>query len=315
MRPEREDGCGVCGNRVGNRDHAAREMMFGTREPFTYRECGRCGTLALVDPPADLSAYYPDTYYSTGTGDAPASVPARMIRGARSELALRLPRRVAGVGRLSPGTRVLWFHGVATTGSRIVDVGSGAGHNLQHLWNSGFRHVVGYDPYFRAGERAPFEVHQQIPDWFAGHFDVAMMHHAFEHVADPVAQLRLLSSLLRPGGRILLRIPLADSWAWEHYGVDWVQLDPPRHRWLFTERALGVLAGSVGLRVRSTWRDSTPFQFWGSELFTRDEPLLGAGPPSDPAVLDELRRRAEELNRAGRGDQGVFWLEPGPASR
>jgi hypothetical protein len=42
----------------------AREMMFGTRESFTYFECEGCGCLHLIDVPADLAAYYPKEYYS-----------------------------------------------------------------------------------------------------------------------------------------------------------------------------------------------------------------------------------------------------------
>ena len=41
-------------------------MMFGTREPFEYLECGQCGTLQLIDVP-DLARHYPIEYFSFDT--------------------------------------------------------------------------------------------------------------------------------------------------------------------------------------------------------------------------------------------------------
>jgi hypothetical protein len=47
------DECLICRNPAGERYHQAREMMFGLREQFTYRECATCGSLRLLDPPTD----------------------------------------------------------------------------------------------------------------------------------------------------------------------------------------------------------------------------------------------------------------------
>jgi len=43
--------CRICGNSVGNKTHAAREMMFGMRDVFHYLECASCGCVQLVDTP------------------------------------------------------------------------------------------------------------------------------------------------------------------------------------------------------------------------------------------------------------------------
>ena len=56
--------CRVCGTTGAHRRYVAREMMFGTREEFTYFLCSDCGCLQIATLPADLSKYYPDTYYS-----------------------------------------------------------------------------------------------------------------------------------------------------------------------------------------------------------------------------------------------------------
>ena len=61
--------------------------------------------------------------------------------------------------------------------------------------------------------------------------------------------------------------------------------------------------------------DSTSFQFWGSELYKRDMPLVGESPISSPVVLfpkveiGQFARRARRLNKRGEGDQAAFYLK------
>src|SRR5262245_47713162 len=56
--------CKICGRSDGNRIHSIREMMFGTKEPFEYIECGNCGCIQIADIPDDLSRHYPSYYCS-----------------------------------------------------------------------------------------------------------------------------------------------------------------------------------------------------------------------------------------------------------
>lgn len=68
-----------------------------------------------------------------------------------------------------------------------------------------------------------------------------MFHHSFEHIADPFETLcsvrRLLSS-----GTCLIRIPIVDSWAWENYGVNWIQIDAPRHFFSLLKKKCGDIS-------------------------------------------------------------------------
>ena len=116
---------------------------------------------------------------------------------------------------------------------------------------------------------------------------------------------------------MVVRIPVVSSYAWEKYGVAWVQLDAPRHFFLHSRKSMAQLAGAAGLRVERVVDDSSEFQFLGSELYVRDIPLtsesgartLGAsGSMFSPEEVQQFRRRAEELNAKGRGDQAAFYL-------
>jgi hypothetical protein len=143
-----------------------------------------------------------------------------------------------------------------------------------------------------------------------------MFHHSFEHIADQKGTLDAVVRLLAPGGVCLIRVPVASSYAWEHYGVDWVQLDAPRHFFLHTEESLRRLAGDVGLEIAKVIYDSNAFQFLGSELYRRGIPLSSTAPSdvharAEAFTRDELAafgRRASDLNAEGRGDQAAFYM-------
>jgi SAM-dependent methyltransferase len=147
-------------------------------------------------------------------------------------------------------------------------------------------------------------------------WDVIMFHHSFEHMSDPAGVLQLAASLLVPGGHCLIRIPVV-GWAFQHYGVNWVQLDAPRHLFLHTEKSLRMLTEAVGLHTQYVGYDSNEFQFWASELFARDVTLESAGmrPPRSvfsKSTLRNFRSRAVELNAERRGDSAVFDLVKWP---
>lgn len=319
--------CRICGNAGGNRPHAPREMMFGTRERFDYLECGACGCLQIVEVPDDLGRHYPPDYYSFGAGGGgggSAGGTTRALHGLRNRAAVT---GRGGLGRLllllkpAPILASLRPCGVGAE-SRILDVGSGAGALVRELRRAGFSGALGIDPYLeedvpgRAREDGPLVVRRGL-DEMEPAWDLVMFHHSFEHVVEPLGALRTVARLLAPGGTCLIRMPNAGSEAWRRYGTDWVQLDAPRHLHVHTPESLEIAAAAAGLRVRRVIHDSTDFQFWGSEQYRRDIPLFApeshAVDPSASAFtkreIRRFRREAARLNARGLGDQAAFYLE------
>jgi hypothetical protein len=86
--------------------------------------------------------------------------------------------------------------------------------------------------------------------------------------------------------------------------VDWYGVDAPRHVFVHTDAGLRVLAGRAGLAVTGVFYDSSEAQFVATETYRRGP----GGPPVSDAEVREFRRRAEELNRSGQGDQAGFFL-------
>lgn len=293
--------------------------MFGTGETFPYAECEHCGTLQLLDIPPDLSVYYPSGYYSFGDPPAEDGSIERAVKAARAMLLLKAPGRlVQGLPSRHRPVWADWFRGVVgRLDSIIVDIGSGSGRLVTYLHNNGFRAVVGYDPF--VPEEAPdglVPIYRAFPPELMGKVRVAMLHHSLEHVTDPREALAEASDMIVDNGAVIVRIPLADSFAWRTYREDWIALDPPRHVHLLTERAMEILAAESGLRVAHRWRDASSMQFWGSEqlrqgIVLEDERSLyrnGSGTIFSDEVLREYERRTIALNASNEGDCGCFVL-------
>jgi hypothetical protein len=121
-----------------------------------------------------------------------------------------------------------------------------------------------------------------------------------------------LHSLLSDNGVLIIRIPVL-GFAWRHYGVNWIQMDPPRHYYLHTIKSIEIIAQQAGFVLADTVYDSNEFQFCGSEQYSRDIPLLDAtSKPNKSVVTDnDMRRfkiRAKQLNRSMDGDQASLYL-------
>lgn len=316
--------CRICGNAEGNQAFFPKEMMFGWREEFEYLECARCGCLQIAQIPENLEKYYPREGYYSYKQPKQKQYPGWL-------LALRHERTRYFLGELSiPGALLGllskraehfdWFRQAQLSlDSRILDVGCGAGGLLLKLQREGFHHLLGVDPFIEADidYGNGVKILRRGVDALEGQYDFVMLHHSFEHMPDPAAALKGLSRLLAPGGTLLLRIPVADSWARRHYGLNWMAWDAPRHLYLHTRKSMALLADRAGMEIASVVHDSSGQQFSSSELYIRGVPYVEHGkyrPGGRPdaysqAAWDGFQARAAELNRRGEGDTACFYLK------
>jgi SAM-dependent methyltransferase len=290
-------------------------MMFGLREEFRYGECSSCGSLWLAEPPPDLGRFYGDVYYSMAPG---AARPVRAAR-LRSTLLLALPRRLAPRLRGKRGVRnfIVWLSGLGISLSDpIADVGAGEGALLFDMAAHGFGDLWGFDPFIHADRDAgPVHLRRAGADAMGEGFAAVMLHHSLEHMAETVGALETIRTRLRPGGVVIVRVPIAQSAAHRRYGVDWVGLDAPRHLSIPTEEGVRRAAESAGLHIEETSYDSYALQFWGSELYTRDIPLRDPRSPAEDShdifsarEIAAWESEATALNAAGQGDAAAFVL-------
>ena len=276
---------------------------------FDYVECVACGALQIETIPSDLESAYGDDYYTAHQRHPRAG---RLLPVRRALAQLRLCLRPALLARAISGRRYgrfEWFRRTRTgLDDAILDVGCGSGRLLFRLHGEGFRTLVGIDPRLapetenRARSCPGLRFERADPEAHRGRYPLVMAHHSFEHMADPLRGFEALAALVAPGGWLLLRVPLADSWARAQYGADWAQLDAPRHLQIPTRESIGRMAERTGLRVEHVVDDSGVFQIWGSE---RSLPRAGAA-----RFIRWLaaRRQATRLRRGGQGDQAAFYL-------
>lgn len=312
--------CRICGAIHEHRTYTAKEMMLGLRDQHRYFECKQCGCLQILQIPADLARYYPDNYYSYTDANKTGNPLKRVF------LRLRDAWAATGKGQMghllhafSPNKKLATLRPLhITPDSRILDVGCGAGHLLQSLHEAGFKNTLGIDPFNRETIAYPNGLRIEKRDIFSenGQWDVVMFHHSFEHLPEQQATLEQAWQILKPGGAVLLRVPTVSSFAWQHYGVNWVQLDAPRHLYLHSLQSMQLLAEKAGFSVEQVVYDSFALQFWGSEQYEQDIPLrdprsYAESPKNSPFTTQRIRdfeERSQELNAIKQGDQAAFYL-------
>jgi 2-polyprenyl-3-methyl-5-hydroxy-6-metoxy-1,4-benzoquinol methylase len=303
--------CMACGSSGEFEVFEAREMLLGTREMFDYGECPSCASLQIRAIPGNLSDYYPADY--------PLHKPAisrrhkrRALRKASARWLLDPHSRVAGWVAKTMAGKYPFFEWCRLAGcdldSAILDLGCGNGGLLRRMQRYGFQALSGLDPYAPVEANEPgFSVRRADLSAATHSYDLIMMHHVLEHLPDPKAALVSARSRLKPGGKVLVRVPVAASETWRIYQEHWSNLDPPRHLLVPSVKGMWALAASSGLKVLHTGWDGTEYAFLVSGHYSRGTPYTER-PPDSPSDRRRFRQRAEEANRRGDGDQGVFLL-------
>lgn len=315
--------CRICHAGHSGATISVPEMMFGTREQFDYFACAACGTLQVAELPADLSRYYGgSTYYSfnrTANQTRTRRIVKSLIAGQMVGRPERYPTGSTVMDRLRRGAEP-WIATVPglTRRSRILDVGSGEGARLRALAEMGFTNLTGVDPflpYEQAGRReGGFHLVQAHLGDLDGRYDLVMMHHSLEHAPDPASLLCDAAGRLADAGKILVRIPILQDAIWQEYGVNWSQIDAPRHLHLFTMQGFIDFSACLGLSCVARGCDGQGWSLAWSEAYRRGVPMARTDGrkndlPLSRAELDACDRRAACLNAAGQGDQAYFVLE------
>jgi SAM-dependent methyltransferase len=218
-----------------------------TARSFWIRRCRDCSIEYLHPQPtaAELATYYPESYW---VGPAAG-------RGVFRRL-LEAYRRLVLVDHVRFVRRIVRQQRAAGSFDRLLDVGCGDGSFLDAC---GVRPAMGLDwsptavqavsargfPAVRGTlPRAPFR---------DGTFSIVTMFHYLEHVAPVRDHLESVRHLLRPGGRLVVQVPNADSWQSRILRSRWAGYDPPRHLINYSTATLRRTLTEHGFRlVRQT---------------------------------------------------------------
>jgi SAM-dependent methyltransferase len=229
---------------------SARDYVTG--DLFRIQRCHDCGLARTFPRPAvdELSRYYPAGYHGRG---------GRYPRPLQLVLDLIYARRARRLEQICGGRP-----------GRVLDIGCGPGRLLSQLRQRGWQ-VMGTE---LSDESARFAREtlglnvltapgalDALP---AGSFDLIVLWHVLEHVADPGAQIQEVERLLRPGGIALFAVPNLGSLEARWAGPRWFHLDVPRHLNHFDLPVLRRLLEANGLNVASVRYFTPEYDFFSA---------------------------------------------------
>jgi SAM-dependent methyltransferase len=140
---------------------------------------------------------------------------------------------------------------------RLVDIGCATGDFLQEAEIAGYE-CEGVEPCSWSAKIARergFEVHPELLEQFAakypGRYDVATLWGVIEHFENPVAEVRRLNEILKPGGLFLIWTGDVDSVTSRLLGKKWWYWQG-QHIQYFTQRSLERLLERNGFDIVTT---------------------------------------------------------------
>lgn len=306
--------CQICGANFAE-FITAKEEMYGMNGSFQYGRCSDCKCLQCVNPPPDLSAFYPENYYSF-TEKKRRSFIKKFRRGLKRRLVLIHPSFMTPFMRKWLNKyEIFWAYRISglKLSDKFLDVGSGSGEHILELREAGVANAIGIDPFLKADifhEEALLVKKASLSE-MANKFDYIAFNHSLEHINDQFGALSDAKKILNKQGKILVRIPTVDSDAYDKYREKWFQLDAPRHLFLHSHGSIAKVADEVGLRVEGLWCDSNELQYAISEEYQRGISLSSSqsysknknGSVFSKKEISNFRKMSSVANKNLRGDQ------------
>ncbi len=209
-----------------------------TGEEFELVHDARLDMLITIPQPADLTKYYESDAYISHT-DSRSTFTEWMYAIIKS---ISLRRKVHRISLYAGENRTL------------LDVGTGTGEFLVCAKKKGWM-ARGMEPNTKARNKAGKKglfVYDTMPDPEDGTYEVITLWHVLEHLPDLEKQIAHLSSLLAPGGTLLIAVPNFKSYDAKHYGHFWAGYDVPRHLWHFSRKTISALFNKQGMAVIKT---------------------------------------------------------------
>lgn len=318
--------CPVCTNTEGEvlhhqQYHAPSELNAPAEVDIVA--CARCG-LGFADLPTTQATL--DETYRDHSKYADTSLYAQ--EDDENEIEFQMPTDAPWDLQRLAGTAA-WLATKVDPSVRVLDAGCATGALLGFLQKEGFRNIVGLDPSPVATATAARAYGVQTvtgsfltPPDDIGQFDVVVLSHVLEHIADVAGSIAGMWQLTRPGGFVYIEVPDAERYV-DHLVAPYHDFNT-EHINHFSGRVLRLameLGGFETVLVEQKDVLCSPTDLYPATygLFRRTKaPATDVVVERDDALVDALRRYAtasgELLNSIGErirhelgGDPLVVW--------
>jgi len=273
--------CRICGNDNNTEELIIPEMMFGTKEEFTYFRCSKCDCLQIKTIPENLGDYYRDDYYS-----------------------------YAKIQNVNVNEHVQKQPG------SILDVGCGSGKYLWELALQGYTDLTGCDPFIEEDifYENGIKIYKKSIHEMEGKYDLIFLNDSYEHVTDPHEVMDSIHRLLKDDGIARIQVPVFPNIAFELYNTFWYQLDAPRHIIIHSVKSLMHVATQHGLEIVNSKWNSNDTQFVRSFLYSKGISFYEQTPDIiGKYFTDEdarsINNTVEIVNENHTGDHAIFLLK------
>jgi 2-polyprenyl-3-methyl-5-hydroxy-6-metoxy-1,4-benzoquinol methylase len=238
------------------------DRISGIPGQFNLIKCRNCGLVFINPRPnsSEISKYYPkERYYSLNKN------PLEDMKLKIYEIFYSKKEPVKELF-LSPLRFIVRSAKIKKNGN-FLDIGCGDGKFLRLMKGYGMN-CYGVEP---NNPKKIIEKRLRILNcelkkarFKKGFFDVITLNHVLEHIDNPSETLKEIHRILKPDGTLIIATPNIGSWTAKIFGKHWVQLDTPRHLFLYSEKTLKKYAQKEGFKADRIIYNSTPLQFSGS---------------------------------------------------
>lgn len=311
--------CIVCNENNVKEVFEVEELQLGIGDKFNYQLCQNCSSLQIQNPPQDLSKYYPNEAYYSFNLDLKINNKADALRRIKASYLLFNQNKFLGkllsIGYKMPDYLEWMKYSKTKFDDSILDIGTGNGSLLARLFNVGFTNLTGIDPFINESKnygainiekKSVFEVERK--------YKTIMLHHALEHMFEPLKVMQKVYDILEPKGSCLVRIPIMGNYGWQHYKTFWCGVDAPRHIFIPSEKGLRELVEAAGFTIEKFVYDSSDYVVWCSEQYQKHIPLHDARSYNvnknafSKAEISKFKTDISNANENNNGDTAAVYL-------
>lgn len=239
---EKLNECPVC-SASNLKNHKVVKDFSVSKESFNIMICENCN-FQFTNPRPDaneIGKYYQSDEYISHSDKA--NSPINFIYKVARKYALASKRKLINtIAKHKKG--------------RILDYGCGTGYFLETMKENGWK-TYGIEPNDQARElaKSKSKVKEKIDDLNLKNkkFDIITLWHVLEHIHDINNTIKILKTILKEKGKIIVAVPNIESYEQTVFQEEWAAYDVPRHLYHFSQETMKTLMLKHGLKVKKVY--------------------------------------------------------------